>query len=222
MTAISLSFASVEHTLARGMGVLADDLPKFRARIKQLQRLGFPEGVNVGRGVRMPYELVHLIQLAVAFELLDCGLPAKFVTESVARGWDRISYGVWAAVSHRVGSTDRVYLACRFNAVKDVSGKVAKFSIEDHESLKDLGRRHGGLVIVNLTKVLGKVMAGANDQAAIRSFFTKRAVAEWYSSPPTYDFLDPENRWYRLGQFDGGIGEKQSRELISRDSDTQA
>lgn len=78
----------------------------LRARLKHLQRLGVPEGVNTGRGRIASYGAVQLCQLALAFELLDVGLtPSR--TKMVVSEWRRIR----DAFSFAVRSADeRVFL----------------------------------------------------------------------------------------------------------------
>ena len=86
---MELSYRQLEGILAAYLAVHPDKLSTFRSRMKQLQRLEFPPGVNIGRGVRMTYSAEHLLQLAVAFEVIGAGLAAKVATETVAQYWDR-------------------------------------------------------------------------------------------------------------------------------------
>lgn len=75
--------------MAAYLNVHPDKISTFRSRMKQLQRLEFPVGVNIGRGVRMTYTAEHLLQLAVAFEVIGTGLAAKAATDLVTTYWDR-------------------------------------------------------------------------------------------------------------------------------------
>lgn len=86
---MELSYRQLEATLAAYLGVHPDRLGTFRSRLKQLQRLEFPAGVNIGRGTRMNYGTEHLLQLAVAFELIGTGMPAKTATQTVLQYWPR-------------------------------------------------------------------------------------------------------------------------------------
>lgn len=73
----SLSFAEVSSLLA-GMHLI--DPAKegtFRSRIKHLQRLNFPPGVNTGKGRPAEYGVEQFLLLAVAFELLQLGLTPE-------------------------------------------------------------------------------------------------------------------------------------------------
>jgi hypothetical protein len=86
---VELTYRQLEAILAAYMAVHPDKIGTFRSRLKQLQRLEFPAGVNIGRGVRMTYTASHLLQLAVAFELIGTGLAAKAATDLVNAFWDR-------------------------------------------------------------------------------------------------------------------------------------
>lgn len=86
---LELTYRQLEVTLAAYLNVHPDKVGTFRSRMKQLQRLEFPVGVNIGRGVRMTYTAEHLLQLAVAFEIIGTGLAAKAATDLVTSYWER-------------------------------------------------------------------------------------------------------------------------------------
>lgn len=86
---MELSYRQLEATLAAYLNVHPEKIGTFRSRMKQLQRLEFPVGVNIGRGVRMTYSADHLLQLAVAFEIIGTGLAAKAATDLVTKYWVR-------------------------------------------------------------------------------------------------------------------------------------
>ena len=57
------------------------------ARFKYMQRMGFPEGVNPGRGVRAVYDLEATLKVLLAFELLETGATPTRVVRMVRTGW---------------------------------------------------------------------------------------------------------------------------------------
>ena len=61
---------------------------KFRMRLKQLQRMGCPTGVNNGRATRMAYEAQHLLELAFVLELIQLGLSPERAVSQVRIWWD--------------------------------------------------------------------------------------------------------------------------------------
>lgn len=90
---MELSYGQLETTLITHLRIHPDRVGTFRSRIKQLQRLQFPPGVNVGRGARMAYSGEHLFQLVTAFELIAFGLPAMSACTLVERHWEQFSAG---------------------------------------------------------------------------------------------------------------------------------
>lgn len=90
---MQLTYGQLEATLTSHFRIHPDRIGTFRSRIKQLQRLQFPPGVNVGRGTKMVYSAEHLLMLATAFHLIASGLPAQAGTALVAAHWEHFSGG---------------------------------------------------------------------------------------------------------------------------------
>ena len=110
---MKLSYRQLETILAAYLNVHPDKIGTFRSRMKQLQRLEFPVGVNIGRGVRMTYSAEHLLQLAAAFEVIGAGLAAKAATDIVSLHWDRFQAAFGRA--HKklgYGNTDHETFVC--------------------------------------------------------------------------------------------------------------
>lgn len=84
-----LAFSEVEIVLARNLGVTPANTAKFRARLKQLQRSGWPTGVNTG-GTRPDYGAQQLLELGVVLELLECGVSPDRAVRLAAAWWDSI------------------------------------------------------------------------------------------------------------------------------------
>lgn len=83
-----LSYAQLENTLAEHFRVAPGRRKKFRMRVKQLQRLHWPRGVNNGRQSRMSYTAQHVLELAFVFELIELGLPPDRAISQVTIWWD--------------------------------------------------------------------------------------------------------------------------------------
>lgn len=90
---MQLSYGQLEMTIAQHLRIQPDRIPTLKSRIKQLQRLEFPPGVNVGRGAKMTYTGEHLFQMVTVFELLNFGLPAKTACELTTRHWEEFAGG---------------------------------------------------------------------------------------------------------------------------------
>jgi hypothetical protein len=90
---MKLTYGQLELTLASHLHIHPDKVGTLRSRIKQLQRLQFPPGVNVGRGLKMEYTVEHLFMLVTAFELIGSGLPALPACNLVKQHWAHFAAG---------------------------------------------------------------------------------------------------------------------------------
>ncbi len=70
----------------------------LRARLKHLQRLGFPSGVNTGRGRAARYGPREIIHLLAAFELLQLGMTPERAAEILEL------HGYIVVIAARMGS----------------------------------------------------------------------------------------------------------------------
>lgn len=76
-----LTYQQIEDVLVRLHDVDDTKRGALRGRFKHFQRLGWPEGANVGKGRRVGYDLRQSLSIVVAFELLQFGLtPERAVT----------------------------------------------------------------------------------------------------------------------------------------------
>lgn len=68
------------------------------ARLKHMHRLDFPAGHATGRGYRSTYDTGKLIQIALAFALIDVGLAPSDAVGIVGENWAPIGKGVLDAM----------------------------------------------------------------------------------------------------------------------------
>lgn len=77
---IGYTYAQIEAVLRELHFIRDDRKPAFASRLKHLKKLGFPKGVNVGKGQRFSYSPAQLWILALAFEFVQLGiLPERMV-----------------------------------------------------------------------------------------------------------------------------------------------
>jgi hypothetical protein len=134
---VELTYRQLEATLAAYLNVHPDKIGTFRSRMKQLQRLEFPAGVNIGRGVRMTYTAEHLLQLAAAFEVIGAGLAAKAATDLVSQYWNRFQAAFGRAQSKlQYGSEFETFICVMGKPpVAPVSGNADPVTVHDLTSL---------------------------------------------------------------------------------------
>ncbi|WP_022687175.1 hypothetical protein [Sphingomonas phyllosphaerae] len=97
--AVEFSYSDVEGALAKLNRVATDKRIAFRARLKHLQRQGFPAGVNTGTGRRAAYSVASLLQLALATELTQAGMAPKRVVRIIEGNWWQIARAFLVAMS---------------------------------------------------------------------------------------------------------------------------
>lgn len=136
---MELSYRQLETTLVAHLSINPDRVPTFRSRIKQLQRLEFPSGVNVGRGTKMIYTGTHLFKLATAFELIGAGLPAQLATGLVERHWAQIAAGYSWALRCRLfyGSAHNVFARFIVRTMHDMQNLPKDAPEPDHVAVED-------------------------------------------------------------------------------------
>ncbi len=86
MTVFGIGFGELD-AVVRVMHGVDPDNAALVARFKYMQRMGFPEGANPGRGVRSVYGLDQVLKLLLAFELLETGATPTRVVRMLRTGW---------------------------------------------------------------------------------------------------------------------------------------
>lgn len=76
---LALSQVQILEFLARQYEVREDRRGALKGRLQHFQRLGFPAGLNTGRGRAATYDLSKTLQLLIAFEMLQMALSGEQV-----------------------------------------------------------------------------------------------------------------------------------------------
>lgn len=85
---VEFSFGQIESVLSRVHDI---DWPKraaFISRLKHLQKQGIPRRGRPGKGRAGTFSPSQLMQMAVALELIQSGLPPKLAADMVLRNWE--------------------------------------------------------------------------------------------------------------------------------------
>lgn len=126
-----LTYAQAEIVLAFVNGISPKRASAFRARLKQWQKAGFPEGINVGKGARAAYGAKQLFQLAFVLKLLQVGLTPERAQRVVLSGWPAIQDGILeAAVCLSNCADHRHYFLVQLDALSDLKEDEA-----DHDHI---------------------------------------------------------------------------------------
>ena len=71
---MQLAYAQVEEMIAQVHQIMPFRRSALEGRLKHFKRLGFPAGVNTGRGRAAVYDASAVLRLLLAFELLQLGM----------------------------------------------------------------------------------------------------------------------------------------------------
>jgi hypothetical protein len=97
---LAYGFADVEAALAE-MHLIADDRRSaFSNRLKHLQRLGFPPGVNTGRGRAATYYAEHAFLLGVALQLNELSISPERAIKVIELSFEGLAGGALAAINN--------------------------------------------------------------------------------------------------------------------------
>lgn len=99
---LKFGFGDVEGAI---LGMHGAQASAVGSRFRYFQRLRFPSGTNTGRGRPATYELDQMLQILLAFELLEAGLTPQRVVRTVRTNWPRLRMALlvgWDATRERV------------------------------------------------------------------------------------------------------------------------
>jgi hypothetical protein len=85
---LTVGYLEVEAIVRLLSGV--DDAKLVLRRFKYLQRMSFPAGSNTGRGRKASFDLDQLLQILVAFELIQTGCPPTRAVRTVRTNWPEL------------------------------------------------------------------------------------------------------------------------------------
>ena len=94
----------------------------FRSRLKQWQKMGFPEGTKVGKGVKAEYGALQIFQLILLIKLLSIGLTPERAQNLIKFGWPRFKFGFIEALKSMKNSENRLhYFFIQIDALSELT-----------------------------------------------------------------------------------------------------
>lgn len=186
---MKLTYRQLEAILAAYLGVHPDKVSTFRSRMKQLQRLEFPHGVNIGRGVRMTYTAEHLLQLAVAFEVLGTGLAAKAATDLVSSHWPKFQAAIGRASKRLAyGSDFETFVQISGQGPTEGQGVLDRsVCVHDLKSFTNqvlrnpdpISGKRAGHLLIRIDYLLSRITRLASDVGQVHDARWTREYSQW-------------------------------------------
>ncbi len=91
---MEFTYKEIQKILSNKHDIASDNDTAFRGRLQHMQRLGFPAGVNTGKGRPVSYRWRELLLLALAFEYLEIGSTPDRAIAEIVKIEDMILTGV--------------------------------------------------------------------------------------------------------------------------------
>jgi hypothetical protein len=203
---MGFGLAIVEGALAELHFIRPEKRVAFKARLKHLQRLGFPPGVNTGTGRAANYQGQHLFLLGLAFELLQLGLTPERVIKVIGENLVPIATAgrmvVYLLGKHEEEDPRPIFLYCDPSALNSLTADEG----EDDASasffyggigvmcdyLRDMGSKQPRLSLINTTALIGQMYIVLHQHSADDAETFKSELVTWLESYPENVDGDPE------------------------------
>lgn len=86
-SSFAMTFAELANALADIHCIDDAKQPAFRSRLKNFHRLSFPIGLHMSKGKTATYGVGHMVEMALAVELTQLGLPPERVVRVLTLNW---------------------------------------------------------------------------------------------------------------------------------------
>ncbi len=134
---MKLRFGQIEEVLQRAHGIPAAGRSQFRAKLRNLFRVGLdlPSG-RVGR--RANYSIADMLKLAFAAEILQIGLPPEKTAGMVEDAWGQLSktlFAVRGIIKQRGGDRQRLFIVAEPAALTEPWYRFRVASYEEIETM---------------------------------------------------------------------------------------
>lgn len=119
---MSLTFAQAYYIVSLAAGIRPDKGETFRSRLKQWQKMGFPEGTKVGKGVKASYGALQILQLVLLVKLLRIGLTPERAQNVIKVGWPAFKGGFVEALICMANAENHLhYFMIQIDALSDLT-----------------------------------------------------------------------------------------------------
>ncbi len=105
------------------VGVVTEKIGSLTSRMKQWQKMGFPEGTRgVGRGAKAEYGAAQIFQLLLMAKLLKLGATPDRAKRIIESGWDAFRHGiVHALIDQANANGERHFFLIQMDALSDLT-----------------------------------------------------------------------------------------------------
>lgn len=163
---IVLSFAQAAQLLEFAHQIDVKHSDAFRARLKHLQRLGFPSGINTGKGKAAQYGWRELFLQFVALELIELGLTPERARIICSVNEGAIMRAFSETIYPKILDRDARFLVIHSASLdhlrsdeRDESNAISILPLKKIKGMFGNDSIFSRIAIVNLTSIYGHILA---------------------------------------------------------------
>lgn len=182
----SYSLKDIENALSMVHFVASSRRSAFAGRLKHLQRMGFPPGVNTGRGRPASYGPPELLLLAIVLELNEFGISPERAVQATLAEPELLGEGLQSSLS-RMGRDGQIICNIPARGLYDLSedptlGLFLRYMTFDEarKSLELIGDTGAGarFAMFSLTGLINILMGAVCNSRDERDNFAQ-CLFEW-------------------------------------------
>lgn len=110
MSNVSYQYSEVFQILSRKHQISAKKTVPFRGRLQHFQRLGFPLGINTGKGRRVKYTWRELFLIGLALEYVEIGSTPERIVQEILKFEDVLLGSLAKVASPENSETEACFL----------------------------------------------------------------------------------------------------------------
>lgn len=191
---MEFTYREIQEILAQKHHIATANRTAFRGRIQHMQRLGFPTGVNTGKGRPASYTWRELLLIGLAFEYLEIGSTPDRAIAEIIKIEDMLLVGVSKVIlaAEQPGGSDQVhhFLFAELSALLTLRAedswhqqcRILSFGdIEQILSSDGNDEYRSPYAIIDLRQFLGGIFTSVLDVCGLNNQIMAKDIKLWAS-----------------------------------------
>ncbi|MEP2988257.1 MAG: hypothetical protein ABJN65_06150 [Parasphingorhabdus sp.] len=146
---ISYQYSEIFNILSKKHRISGKKTVSFRGRLQHFQRLGFPLGINTGKGKRVKYTWRELFLMGLALEYVEIGSTPERIVQEILKFEDILLESLAKVASPQNSETEGCFL------LTELSGLLA---------LKEENQWGEEMVLLNQSEIINVFSADGDDR----------------------------------------------------------
>lgn len=191
---MEFTYKEIQEILSQKHDIVETNNTAFRGRIQHMQRLGFPTGINTGRGRPASYTWRELLLLGLAFEYLEIGSTPDRAIAEIIKIEDMLLAGVSKVIlaDNEPGGADQSshFLFAELSALLTLKAEESwhqQCKILSFEAISQILSRDGNdafrspYAIIDLRQFLGGIFMSVMNVCGLNNQIMAKDIKLWAS-----------------------------------------